>query len=242
LLPLRQSVVRSDKRTNEGRRQKCRARRIHAAHTDIFQECARRLDRPDGLAIQPPPLAPQLLEFEISHKNDSIIKKASIAGTQLYTACDEKTMRTPLTSISIASSLAFAAPSASAEAEVRKTLSDFIQAFDNLDWDHFRAAFADGATVFYPREFPHRATGREEFERFFRKVFDRIRGDRTQGPFMDIQPRDLNLQIMGTVAIATFHLDDRSGFLNRRTIVLEKQPAGWKIIHLHASEVATPTN
>jgi ketosteroid isomerase-like protein len=56
---------------------------------------------------------------------------------------------------------------------------------------------------------------------------------------MDIQPRDLELQMSGTVAIATFHLDDRPGFLNRRTIVLRKQPSGWKIIHLHASEVAT---
>jgi ketosteroid isomerase-like protein len=118
-------------------------------------------------------------------------------------------------------------------------LSDFIQAFDNLDWDHFRAAFADDATVFYPRQFPHRANGRDEFERLFKDVFDGIRVGRTQAPYMDIQPRDLQLQMVGTVAIATFHLDDRPGFLNRRTIVLQKQPSGWKIIHLHASEVAT---
>jgi ketosteroid isomerase-like protein len=56
---------------------------------------------------------------------------------------------------------------------------------------------------------------------------------------MDIQPRDLRLQIAGNIAIVTFHLDDRPGFLNRRTIVWQKQPSGWKIIHLHASEVAT---
>jgi hypothetical protein len=57
---------------------------------------------------------------------------------------------------------------------------------------------------------------------------------------MDLQPRDLNIQIFGEVAIATFHLDDRPGFLNRRTIVLHNTPEGWKIVHLHASEVATP--
>ena len=38
--------------------------------------------------------------------------------------------------------------------------------------------------------------------------------------------------------IATFHLDDRAGFLNRRTIVLNRTKAGWKIVHLHASEVS----
>jgi ketosteroid isomerase-like protein len=132
----------------------------------------------------------------------------------------------------------YAGPAANAETEVRKTLSDFIQAFDNLEWDRFCAAFSDDATVFYPREFPNRANGRQEYERTFQKVFDRIRAGRTQGPYMDIQPRDLRLQIAGDLAIVTFHLDDRPGFLNRRTVVLQKQPSGWKIIHLHASEVA----
>jgi hypothetical protein len=42
------------------------------------------------------------------------------------------------------------------------------------------------------------------------------------------------------MAIATFHLDDRAGFLNRRTLVFHKAPAGWKIVPLHASDVALP--
>jgi len=142
-----------------------------------------------------------------------------------------------LSTVSIA---CYAGPPDSAEAEVRKTLSDFIQAFDNLEWDRFCAAFSDDATVFYPREFPSRANGRQEYEKTSQKVFDRIRADRTQGPYMDLQPRDLRLQLAGDIAIVTFHLDDRPGFLNRRTIVLQKQPSGWKIIHLHASEVAAP--
>ncbi len=127
---------------------------------------------------------------------------------------------------------------AAREAEVQKTLNSFIQAFDNLDWDQFRSFFADDATVFYPREFPRRANGRTEFEEGFQKVFEKIRAGRSAGPYMDIQPRDLKLQISGDIAIATFDLDDRPGFLNRRTLVLQKRSAGWKIIHLHASEVA----
>jgi hypothetical protein len=34
------------------------------------------------------------------------------------------------------------------EAEVRNALAAFIQAFDNLDWETFRASFAHEATVF----------------------------------------------------------------------------------------------
>jgi hypothetical protein len=48
------------------------------------------------------------------------------------------------------------------EAEVRNTLAAFIQAFDNLDWETFRASFADEATIFYPRAVPQRADGRSE--------------------------------------------------------------------------------
>ena len=137
--------------------------------------------------------------------------------------------------------LAQARPEADPEIEVRRTLSDFIQAFDNLDWDRFRAAFADDATVFYPRAFPRRADGRAEREQTFQQVFSQIRAGRTKGPYMDLQPRDLRIQIAGEVAIVTFHLEDRIGFVNRRTIVLQKAAGEWKIIHLHASEVPVAT-
>jgi hypothetical protein len=59
---------------------------------------------------------------------------------------------------------------------------------------------------------------------------------------MDLQPRDLRIQILTTdVAIATFHLDDRPGVLNRSTLVLQRFKSSWKIVDIHASEVALPT-
>ncbi len=115
-------------------------------------------------------------------------------------------------------------------------LRGFIRAFDALDWESFRSFFANDATVFYPRGFTRRASGRSEFEANFRKVFEQIRAGRTQPPYLDIQPRDLQIQRFGDVAIVTFHLDDRPGVLNRRTLVLRKMKGQWKIVHLHASE------
>ena len=128
-----------------------------------------------------------------------------------------------------------------ANAEVRETLARFIQAFDNLDWNSFRAFFADDATVFYPRAFPERANGRAEFEKTFRLVFEQIRAGRSTGPYMDIQPKDLRIQLFDHVAIATLHLDDRTGYINRRTIILNRTEHGWTIVHLHASEVSVET-
>ena len=119
-------------------------------------------------------------------------------------------------------------------------MSAFIRAFDDLEWEKFRAFFADDASVFYPRGFPERAQGRAEYEAGFRKVFEQIRAGRTNPPYMDIQPRGLEIRFAGTIAIATFHLDDRPGFVNRRTIVLANTGSEWKIIHLHASEVKVP--
>ena len=127
----------------------------------------------------------------------------------------------------------------SAELEVRAALARFISAFDDLDWESFGLAFDDDATVFYPRAFPERASGRAEFEKTFKTVFQQIRGAKTTAPYMDIQPRDMKIQMFGEIAIATFHLTDRAGFLSRRTIVLHRAKAGWKIVHLHASEVST---
>jgi ketosteroid isomerase-like protein len=126
----------------------------------------------------------------------------------------------------------------SEESQVRETLSRFVRAFDDLDWETFRLAFDDDATVFYPRAFPERATGRAEFEKTFKAVFAQIRGSRTSPPYMDIQPREMKIQLFGNLAIATFHLEDKAGFVNRRTIVLNKNEHGWKIVHLHASEVS----
>src|SRR5690242_19167011 len=103
---------------------------------------------------------------------------------------------------------------APADTDVRQALANFIRAFDDLDWEHFRLAFDDNATVFYPRAIPDRANGRAEFEKAFKTVFQQIRGAKTAAPYMDIQPRDLKIQVFGDLAIATFHLDDRPGFLN----------------------------
>jgi ketosteroid isomerase-like protein len=125
------------------------------------------------------------------------------------------------------------------EPKLRQTLSQFVQAFDNLEWEHFTGFFADDATMFQPRKFPRRAENKTEIETEFRQIFDSIRGSQTKPPYMDLQPRDLRVQMLTPdVAIVTFHLDDRPGVLNRRTLVWQRFKSAWKIVHIHASELA----
>jgi ketosteroid isomerase-like protein len=123
---------------------------------------------------------------------------------------------------------------------VESVLSGFLDAFACLDWETFRTYFADDATVFLPLvDHPERATGREAVERLFLGVFDRARAASPGPRYLDLEPRDLLIRRMGDTAIATFHLDD-PGILCRRTLVLARADEGWKVIHLHASNLPYP--
>jgi ketosteroid isomerase-like protein len=119
---------------------------------------------------------------------------------------------------------------------VVQTMNGFLDAFTNLEWQKFSAYFAEEATAFFPpsSRFPFRANTKTEIETIFRKVFDNARKQKANAPYLDIQPKEMKIQLLGAVAIVTFLLDDPE-FLGRRTLVLKKGVNDWKIVHLHAS-------
>jgi ketosteroid isomerase-like protein len=119
--------------------------------------------------------------------------------------------------------------------EVEPFLDSFVAAFNDLDWEKFRAHFSEDATVFFPAPYPPaRASGRDAVEAGFHGVFERWRRERSGPPYLDIRPRDVVLQSFGDVTVATFHLDDVER-PSRRTLVLRRETTGLKIVHLHAS-------
>jgi ketosteroid isomerase-like protein len=130
--------------------------------------------------------------------------------------------------------------SAGVDPGLKQTLASFLIAFDNLDWPSFRKFFAPDATVFHPAA-PNlkRIDSPEEVEKAWLGVFARIRktSGRTAPPYMNLQPQDLKVQMLsGDVALVTFHLTE-GNVLSRRTIVFRRDPGGWKIVHLHASNL-----
>ena len=126
--------------------------------------------------------------------------------------------------------------SASIVGEVEAALAEFVAAFNDLDWERFRACFADEATVFFPAQpFPAgRATGWEEVAAGFAPYFANVRATVAGPPYQRIAPHDVLIQPIGEVALATFHLP-RETALGRRTLVLQKAGDAWQIVHLHAS-------
>jgi ketosteroid isomerase-like protein len=127
---------------------------------------------------------------------------------------------------------------------VEQALSRFLVAFDNLDWPAFRVCFAKDATMFHPAS-PNikRIDSPEAFEKAWLGVFARIKKEsgRDQPPYMDLRPQNLLIQMLSPdIALATFHLID-GDTVDRRSIVLKQYPDGWKIVHIHASNIGSTT-
>lgn len=111
---------------------------------------------------------------------------------------------------------------------VEQALATFIAAFNDLDRARMETCFLDDAPVFFPWG-GHRRVG------FWADQFDAWRIERTGPPYLNIQPADLQIQRFEDAAVVTFHLEHDPDSLARRTLVLCRTAAGWKIAHLHAS-------
>ena len=118
-------------------------------------------------------------------------------------------------------------------------IARFLSSFENLDLPAFIACFADDATVFFPQPDPaERFDGREAIQRQFGIVFERIRSQAAGGPpYHRLVPEDLRCeQIAPDVGLVSFHLRNAERTA-RRTLVLRHHPDGWRVQHLHASNV-----
>lgn len=124
------------------------------------------------------------------------------------------------------------------------TVQAFVTAMENGDSDALAETFAPDATLFMPfPEVPSRYEGREAIRTVFEGFFA---GMRSSGPppYMKLQPVDLLVSDLGDVAVITFHLGRRpdpgatsASTLSRRTFVVRRTEAGWRIQHLHASNM-----
>jgi len=126
--------------------------------------------------------------------------------------------------------------------EVEQAFNHFIAAFNNLDWDLFRKTLADDVSVFNPDipETPsvNRLDGRELVEAGFKSVFAATREKTSGPPYLHIMPKNVHIQKYNDSAIVTFEFEREGNSLGRRTIIFHRESVGWKIVHIHASNVA----
>ena len=124
----------------------------------------------------------------------------------------------------------------SPQKDIERVIRDFLIAFGNRDYAAFIPYFSEDATVFFPPSAAAplgRVQGRSEIERTFKTIFDAYppRSDRPPTP---IAPQDLLIQESDGQAVVTFQLGSEAA-RQRRTLVLKRMGAEWKIVHLHGS-------
>jgi ketosteroid isomerase-like protein len=143
--------------------------------------------------------------------------------------------------VSILAAAAIAGPAAHAQApDVEQVMKAFLVPFSNQDVPAFIDYFADDAVVFFPSaQFaPMRVEGKANIARTFESVFKPGRPVPPGGRPL-IQPQDLKVQSFDDIAVVTFHLGTDAA-RGRRTFVLRRSAATWRIVHLHASSISTP--
>ena len=113
----------------------------------------------------------------------------------------------------------------------------YLAAFNHRDWNAFRATLSDDVTVMFdfPPQ-PERRDGRVAVEEFFRRVFPPEGTPPSQLP-PPVQPDQLLAQDLGDALVVSFHIRTPEE-LGRRTVVLHKTAAGWRVVHIHGSSFA----
>ena len=125
-------------------------------------------------------------------------------------------------------------------ADVRTTFDHCMDAFRSLDGDGFDVCLDDDVSLFNP-DIPeantlHLVQGRANVSAYFRSMFDGVRAHAPQ-PRLDVQPRDVVIQLAGETAVVTFEFARADAGYGRRTMVLVHRRGRWKILHIHASNI-----
>ena len=138
--------------------------------------------------------------------------------------------------------LSACATDARAADEASSALLAFLHAFENCDLSAMEAAFAPDAT-FFDRVAPDATEELAHYRRGqgmppgMRALAESLPRTSPGPPYHHVTPVDLLIQGSADVAVCSFHLEG-GDTLGRRTVVLVRREGGWRILHIHASNVA----
>jgi ketosteroid isomerase-like protein len=112
--------------------------------------------------------------------------------------------------------------------------TSFVSAFNRRDWPAFQATLDPDVSVIFDHPGPPaRQDGHMAVEAVFHLIFPDAPAVDGASP-SQIRPLQLRTQDFGDVVVVSFQLADPDA-TGRRTLVLHRTSAGWKIAHIHGS-------
>lgn len=123
-------------------------------------------------------------------------------------------------------------------AAIRRAVTDFLAAVDHGDADALRALYLPEATMFFPfADTTAAVTGQAAILARFERLFAAWRRHGKSQPYVGFAPTQFTATLLGdTHALATFVVGI-DGAPGRRSVVLRRTTGGWRIEHLHASNL-----
>jgi ketosteroid isomerase-like protein len=121
-------------------------------------------------------------------------------------------------------------------------LHSFVAALNHADVDGIAQLFAPNATAFLPLDSTAaEVVGADAIRNAFTPLLQALRQEREGPEYMQIVPQSvLTQRPSDALAIVTF--DAGAGpVVSRRTLVIRRTPAGWRILHFHGSNVRKAT-
>lgn len=127
---------------------------------------------------------------------------------------------------------------------VEAAFLDFIAAFNALDWLRFSQCFASDVSLFAPEPQQGlracRVDGAPAVQAHFEAVFA---AEGSRGARPGINPTNVRIQHVGqATSLVTFEFARAAGSVGRRTILFQRLPEGWKVVHVHASNTPPTQN
>jgi len=120
--------------------------------------------------------------------------------------------------------------------DVEAALREFISAFNALDFERFANCLAADVSLFAPDPLhPTRIDGAASVASHFRRVFEAAA---PEGP--NIRPVEISVTSLSRdAALVTFNFHRHDGSSGRRTIVFRREGSDLRVLHIHASNVAS---
>jgi ketosteroid isomerase-like protein len=120
---------------------------------------------------------------------------------------------------------------------LRALVDEFVAAIDRADLDALAPLWSEDASMYFPfANTIDLVRGREAVLARFARMFADLRARRPDGPpYIRFEVRAFELLALDADHALVFALLAFAGQLGRRTLVLRRSGADWRIAHVHAS-------